>query len=120
VIIRSLEPLEWLDLQETLIEKFAEPLPNPEITRILGIEEDGRIIGFIQVEEMAIHIRHVYVDKDHRGDGTAEALVEHVRTRFRAAGKRAHLVAANPFAEKLAEYAGMKKLNGTLWEGDGT
>lgn len=118
--IRPLEPLEWLDLQELFIEEFAEPLPDPTITRILGVEEDAKIIGFIQVEEVAIHIRHVYVDKEHRGDGTAQALVDHVRTRFRAAGKRAHLIATTPFAEQLAEYAGMKKLKGTLWEGDGS
>jgi GNAT superfamily N-acetyltransferase len=118
--IRPLDPLEWLDLQELFIAEFAEPLPDPNVTRILGVEEDGKLIGFIQVEEIAIHIRHVYVDKEHRGDGTAEKLVEYVKTRFRAAGKRAHLVASNPFAERLAEIAGMKKLDGTLWEGDGT
>jgi predicted GNAT family acetyltransferase len=120
MIIRPLQPLEWLDLQELFIAEFTEPLPDPTVTRILGVEEDGKIIGFVQVEEIAIHIRHVYVDTDHRGDGTAQALVEHVRTLFRAAGKRAHLVASSPFAEQLAKIAGMKQLHGTLWEGDGT
>jgi GNAT superfamily N-acetyltransferase len=120
LIIRPLEPLEWLELQQTLIDEFAEPLPDIETTRILGVEEDGKIVGFVQVEEIAIHIRHIYLNKTHRGNGTAEALVEHVRTLFRAAGKRAHLVAATPFAERLAEHAGMKRLKGALYEGDGS
>lgn len=118
--IRPLEPLEWLDLQDTLIAEFGEGLPDPQSTRIMAVELDGKIIGFMQIEEAAIHIRHIYVDAEHRGDGTAEALVDHVRTLFRDAGKRAHLVATTPFAERLAEHAGMKKLKGTLWEGDGT
>lgn len=120
MIIRPLEPLEWLELQQTLIDEFAEPLPDIETTRILGVEEDGKIVGFVQVEEIAIHIRHIYLNKTHRGNGTAEALVEHVRTLFCAAGKRAHLVAATPFAERLAEHAGMKRLKGALYEGDGS
>lgn len=118
--IRSLEPLEWLELQETFIAEFSEALPDPETTRIMGVEEDGKIIGFVHIEEVAIHIRHIFVNTEHRGDGTAEALVDHVRTLFRNAGKRAHLVATTPFAEQLAEQAGMKKLKGTLWEGNGT
>ena len=119
-MIRKLEPLEWLDLQETLIREFGEPLPDLDATRIFGVEEDGKIVGFMEIEEVAIHIRHIYLDPEHRGNGTAEELVDHVRTLFRNAGKRAHLVAATPFAEQLAEYAGMKKLDGTLWEGDGS
>lgn len=118
--IRQLGPPEWLILQQLWIDQFSESLPDPETTRIFAMEEeDGKIVGFIQIESLAVHIRHIYLDPEHRGDGKAEELVDHVRELFRRAGKRAHLVASSPFAERLAGYAGMKKLRGTLWEGNG-
>jgi ribosomal protein S18 acetylase RimI-like enzyme len=121
-MIRQLEPLEWLKLQETFIREFAEPLPDPNETRIFGIVEgegeNEKIVGFLQVET-AIHIRHICLEPEHRGQGKAEALADYVRALFRNANKRAHLIATSRFAERLAEHVGMKRIDGTLWEGDG-
>ncbi len=117
--IRQLEPPEWLILQELWIKEFTEPLPDPVDTRIFAMqEEDGEIVGFIQIEAPAVYIRHIFMVPKHRGNGEAEELVDHVRGLF-PSGKRAHLVASSPFAERLAEHAGMTKLRGTLWEGKG-
>lgn len=119
--VRQLAPVEWPDaIQATLINEFSEGLPDPADTRIFAIEDDeGRPIGFMQIEALAIHIRHIHIEPEHRGNGVAEELVDHVRELFRAAGKRAHLIATTPFGERLAEYAGMKRLDGTIYEGDG-
>ena len=118
--VRQLEPLEWLELQTTLIEQFSEGLPDPAETRIFVIEDDaGGRMGFLQVESLAVHIRHIHIEEEHRGSGAAEMLVDHVRELFRSAGKRAHLIATTPFAEKLAEHAGMTRLDGVIYEGNG-
>lgn len=119
-MIRQLDPVEWPALQQTLIDEFAEGLPDPAETRIFAVEEEGEVVVFMQIESLAVHIRHIYAKPDYRANGAVEELVNHVRGLFRGAGKRGHLVASTPFAERLAEFAGMKKLDGVIYEGDGT
>lgn len=105
--IDGAEAVEWLN---PVLEHRGWVLLNESTARAMCAFKDGRIIGFV-VLQMFPHAEPLYVDPQFRGQGIAEELSERICSFMREVRARGWMVIADsPFAEKLCEAQGMKRV----------
>ncbi len=102
------ECCEWLN--EVMARKGWAEL-NPQTARALVAYKDERIVGFIVIQ-LFPHAEPLYVDPEFRGTGLADELADRMYEFLKEVRTRGYMVVAeSPFAEKLCEARGMKRVN---------
>lgn len=83
---------------------------NPHTARALCAYKDERIVGF-HIIQLYPHAEPLYVDPEYRGTGLAEDLADRMYEFLKEVRTRGYMVVCeSPFAEKLCEARGMKKV----------
>lgn len=104
---RILPPAEWPKLVGTEAETLWPHL-DPENSRVLVVEHDGRIVGTWTVLRL-VHVECVWIDPDYRGAfGVVKRLLRGMREVARGWGARTVLTAAltDPVRSLIASLGG--------------
>ena len=113
MIFRWLEPGEFDGVSEVIAERGWVPL-DP-LSRVLVAEDGDELVGFI-VLRLVCHTEPLFVSEGYRGTGVAEELSERMAVFMRAAQVATWVaVADSPFAEKLCEQNGMKRVESPVY-----
>lgn len=101
------EAAEWLN---PVMKARGWASLNETTSRALCAFRDERIVGFI-VLQLFPHAEPLFVDPEFRGTGLAEELADRMYAFLRDMRARAYMVVAeSPFAERLCEQRGMKRV----------
>lgn len=102
------EACEWLN---EVLERRGWSLLNEHTARALCAYKDERIIGF-HVIQLFPHAEPLFIDPEWRGTGLAEELADRMYEFLKEVRTRGYMVIAeSPFAEKLCQERGMKRVN---------
>jgi len=111
ITFRWLEGEEATDWLNPIMEARGWALLNPSVCRALCAFQEERMIAF-HVLQLFPHAEPMFVDPEFRGTGLAEDLADRMYEFLRDMRTRAYMVVAeSPFAERLCEARGMKRVN---------
>ncbi len=106
---------EMLAMLQPVIEHQGWTPLNPYTARALVAMEEGILCGF-SVIQLFPHAEPMWVETDLRGSGLAEELATRMKKYLDDTQTRGYMVIADsPFAVKLCEERGMKRLTSPVY-----
>lgn len=115
-IEKSIPASEWHKLKDIFADEFDSDLPDPKFAKIIGSYDNGKLVGFVLVERVAI-IGQIFVAPEKRENNngkTVRSLLKSVREQL-PEGASVGAVASEPRFELLFKSLGLQKIAGVFF-----
>lgn len=107
---------EWEALLPIFNDEFDSDLPHYKYGTIIGIKDEGELIGFITLESL-IQVGRPYISMPYRHSNAKGQLFAFIEKMLRQSSRSVIMITEEPRIERLAQSYGMREV-GKTWRVD--